>query len=270
MRDGLIPHPANNKMVAMNPAKAKVKGSPVYRMKVVPHRPLKNAFIILALFVFVGAALVATYFYAQDKASSERLSIQEAQELRAQLETLNHELSESKRELAKYQLNAQVDHQAGEELRKRVMVLRDEKAALERDVQVYRILTSKKSTNPKGISFGIFSVSALAENKKQFKLVVQKLAEGDDDFSGQLQVLVVGQQDGNEIKKSLHELVVSKTDAESMAENIPLNFKFFQAIECEIVLPDGFVPARVELEVKSSSGRNPVTVEADLEWPEIK
>lgn len=257
-------------MVAMNPAKTKVKGSPVYRMKVVPHRPLKNALITLVLLALIGAALTATYFYALSQASSERLSPQEAQELRAQLEKLTQEASESKRELTKFQLSAEVDRQAGEELRKRVMVLRDEKAALQRDVEVYRILTSKKSTNPMGISFGIFSVSALADNKKQFKLVVQKLAEGDDDFSGQLQILVVGQKDGAETKISLHELVVSKVDSEPLAENIPLNFKFFQNIDTEIVLPDGFAPVRVELAVKSNSRRNPVTVEAELEWPEIK
>lgn len=257
-------------MVAMNPAKAKVKGSPVYRMKVVPHRPLKNALVALVLLALVGAALATAYFYALNQASNERLSPQEAQELRAQLDKLTQEASDSKRELAKFQLSAEVDRQAGEELRKRVMVLRDEKAALQRDVEVYRILTSKKSTNPMGISFGIFSVSALADNKKQFKLVVQKLAEGDDDFSGQLRVLVVGQKDGAETKISLHELVVSKVDTEPLAENISLNFKFFQNIDTEIVLPDGFVPVRVELTVSSNSRRNPVTVEAELEWPEIK
>ncbi len=254
----------------MNPAKAKVKGSPVYRMKVVPHRPLKNALILMVLLAAIGAALIATYFYALNRANSERLSLQEAQDLRAQVEKLTQEVGESKRDLAKYQLSANVDRQAGEELRKQVLSLRDEKAALQRDVEVYRILTSKKSTNPMGISFGIFSVSALEDNKKQFKLAVQKLAEGDDDFSGNLHVLVVGQKEGAETKISLHELVVSKVDAEPMVENIPLNFKFFQNIDAEIVLPEGFTPVRVELAVTSNSRRNPVTVEAELEWPEIK
>jgi len=257
-------------MEAMNPAKAKVKGSPVYRMKVVPHRPLKNALIVLALLALIGAALTVAYSYALSQASSERLSPQEAQELRAQLEKLTQEASESKRELAKYQLSAEVDRQAGEELRKQVFSLRDEKAAMQRDVEVYRILTSNKSTNPMGISFGIFSVSALADNKKQFKLVVQKLAEGDDDFSGNLQVFVVGQKEGAETKISLHELVVSKVGVEPMTENIPLNFKFFQNIDTEVVLPEGFIPVRVELAVKSNSLRNPVTVATELEWPEIK
>jgi hypothetical protein len=254
----------------MTSAKAKVKGSPVYLMKVVPHRPVRNALIIALLIALTIAALVITYVYTLNKASSERLTPQEAQELRAQLEKLQQEADESKRELAKYQLNAEVDRQAGEEMRKRVMLLRDEKAGLQRDLEVYRMMTSKSNNNPKGISFGVFSVTPGADNKQQFKLAVQKLAEDDEDFVGQLRVLVVGQKDGSEMKISLHELVVSKQGVEPMAETIPLSFKFFQNIDTEIVLPDGFSPIRVELEVKSSARRNPVTVDADIEWPDIK
>lgn len=254
----------------MNSSKAKVKGSPVYRMKVVPHRPLKNVLVILALSLLVAIALAATYYYAQHKTSHALLSPEEAQSLRAQLEKLTQELGDSKRELAKYQLNAEVDRQAGEDLRKRVLELREEKAALQRDVEVYRILTSKKSANPMGISFGIFSVAALPDNKHQFKLVVQKLAEGDDEFSGNLRVDVIGLRDGKEAVISLHELAVSKEGSEPLADSIPLNFKFFQNIETEILLPQGFDPDRVELTVKSSAKRNPVTVKAELEWPEIK
>lgn len=254
----------------MNPAKTKVKGSPVYRMKVVPHRPLKNALLTLLALILIGLLLAATYFYAQFQSSRDRLSPQEASELRAQLDKLNQESSDLKRELARYQMSAQVDRQAGEDLRKRVLELRDEKAALQRDVEVYRILSSNRSSNPMGISFGVFSVSELAENKKQFKLAVQKLAGGDEDFTGQLQVLVVGQKEGGETKISLHELAVSQVGAEPMTESIPLNFKFFQNIDTEIVLPDGFVPERVELAVKSNAKRNPVTVKAELEWPDIK
>ncbi|HSC67986.1 MAG TPA: DUF6776 family protein [Cellvibrio sp.] len=254
----------------MNPAKAKVKGSPVYLMKVVPHRPVRNLLIVLSLVALAIAALIATYFFALHQASSERLSVQEAQELRAQVEKLNQDLGEAKREVAKYQLNAEVDRQAGEEMRKRVMLLRDEKAALQRDLEVYRIMTSKSNNNPKGISFGIFSVTPIADNKQQFKLAVQKLAEDDEDFVGELRAVVVGQKDGGEVKISLHELVVSKVGAEPMADVIPLSFKFFQNIDAEIVLPDGFAPVRIELEVKSSARRNPVTIDAEIEWPDIK
>lgn len=254
----------------MNPSKPKVKGSPVYRMKVVPHRPVKNALLALVFLLLAVFVLVATYYYAQRQASGESLTVDEAKSLRAQVERLNQEVSDSKRELAKYQLNAEVDRQAGEEMRKRVLELREEKAALQRDIEVYRILTSKKNTNPMGISFGIFSVAALPDNKYQFKLVVQKLAEIDEDFSGQLRIDIIGQLAGKETVLSLHNIAVNKAGTEPLAESIPLNFKIFQNIETEISLPEGFVPDRIDLTVKSSARRNPVTVEAELEWPEIR
>lgn len=249
---------------------AKVKGSPVYRLKVVPHRPVKTVLLTLLFLLLVVGALVATYRYAQIQAGNERLTLQEAQDLRTRLANVTREAEELRRELTRLQVGAEVDRQAGEEMRKRVLELREEKAALERDIDVYRIMTSDKNKNPKGISFGVFSVSALLDNKHQLKLVVQKLAEGDDEFVGQLKFMVVGQREGQETKISLHELVVSKVGTQSMAESIPLNFKFFQNIEAEIVMPEGFTPSRAELAVKSDARRNPVVVEAQLEWPEIK
>lgn len=249
---------------------AKVKGSPVYRLKVVPHRPLKSMLIITVVAFLAAAALIATYEYADNKASSERLTVQEAQVLRAQLDKANQEITDLRREQTKYQVSAEVDRQAGEEVRKKVLDLREENAALQRDIDVLRIMTSDKNKNPKGVSFGIFSVSALPDNKHQLKLVVQKLAEGDDEFIGQLRFMVVGQRDGQEIKISLHELAVAKTNGEVVAENIPLSFKFFQNIETEILLPAGFTPIRVELTVKPDTPRNAAAVEGQLEWPEIK
>lgn len=252
----------------MKSAMAKVKGSPVYRLKVVPHRPVKAALVTLLSIALVAGAIVASYHYAEHKASAERLSPTEAKALRGQLETVTTESAELRRELASYQLSAEVDRKAGEELRKRVVELREEKAALQRDIDVYRIMTSKKNSNPKGISFGVFSVTPIADGKHQFKLVIQKLAEGDDDFVGDLSAIVVGQQNGKATRLSLHELAVN--NGQPMGATIPLNFKFFQNIDTEILIPAGFTPDRIELAVKSNARRNPVAVEVQLEWPEHK
>ena len=130
-------------------AMAKVKGSPVYRLKIVPHRPLRSALITLLLLALAVGAAVTSYHYAGYKTSAERLSPEEGKELRTKLEALSTETAELHRELATYQLSAEVDRKAGEELRKRVMELREEKAALQRDIDVYRIMTSKKNSNPR-------------------------------------------------------------------------------------------------------------------------
>lgn len=249
---------------------ANVKGSPVYRLKVVPHRPIKSALVFFLSLTLICAALIATYRYAVHQTASDRLTQQDANELRAALATSENELAELRRNLMRMEVNADVDRQAGEELRKQVLGLRQEKAALAREIDVFRIMTSDRNRNPKGISFGVFSVTELPDNKHLLKLAVQKLAEGEEDFTGQLRFFVVGQREGQEMRISLHEIAVSKVGVEPLAENIPLNFKFFQNIETEIVIPDGFVPSRVELAVKSESRRAPVSVEGQLEWPEIR
>lgn len=249
---------------------AKVKGSPIYRLKVVPHRPFRSALFTLLLLALAVLAVFASYRYAQIQTGKDRLSPEEAIELRGQLEKALQDATEARRELTRLQVGAKVDQQAGEEMRKRVVELREEKAALERDISVYRLMTSDRNKNPKGISFGVFSVSSVAEDKYLLKLAVQKLAEGDEPFTGHLKFVVVGQREGQETKISLHELAVSRVGIEPLAESIPLDFKFFQNIEQEIVLPEGFTPARVELTVQANSRRNPVTVEGQLEWPETK
>lgn len=127
LRAGHIGAPAIIRMTRNKSVMAKVKGSPVYRLKIVPHRPLRSVLIALVITVLVLAAIVASYLYAEHKTSQHRLSPDEALSLKSQLETLTNESAELRRELATYQLSAEVDRQAGEELRKRVVELRAEK-----------------------------------------------------------------------------------------------------------------------------------------------
>ena len=117
---------------------AKVKGSRIYPLKVVQHRPLRSAFFIGLIALLVVAALFATYKYAEDKTSNERLTLQEAQELRAKLAKATEAAAELRREQTKYQVSAEVDRQAGEDIRKKVLELREENAALQRDIDVLR------------------------------------------------------------------------------------------------------------------------------------
>ncbi len=254
---------------------AKVKGSPLYRLKVVPHRPLRNASITLLLVIVVIASLVATYWYAEQRTASVLISEDQAKQLRAELEAITAEAQDLRQQVTKHQLTAEVDRQATADIQRQVVAQREQIAALERDIAVYRIMASPNNTNPKGISFGVLSVTPiLVENTptdlQRIKLAVQKLAEGEDEFQGELEFTVVGQRDGKEEKIPLYQLEQVKPDVAPLVERIPLDFKFFQNIEADIRLPDGFVPNRVELSVKSNAKRNPVVIEGQLEWPLAK
>jgi cell division protein FtsL len=238
----------------------------VHRMKVVPHRPIRSGLIKIGLIAIVIFALVVTYRYAQ----SLGLSPEDADLLRKELAVAEQEVADLKQELTTQQISTEVDRAAGEDLRKRVLELRQEKAALLRDLEVYRMMASNKNKNPMGIGFGIFSVTPRESNSQQLKLVVQKLAQTEDNFFGILSFVIVGKQNGSDTKIALHDLITDKAQAELLPENIVLNFKFFQNIDATVAFPEGFVPEKIELAVKSGNVNGPVVVESQLEWPKIR
>lgn len=244
-----------------------LKPTPLYRMKVVPHRPLRVLMLwVLAFLVFFGS-LVSVHFYTIYQERKTLLSPEESGALRTKiddLEKLNETLQE---QLTHYQVTTDVDHQAAESVRKQVLEQQEKIAELERSIAVYRMMLAKDFRNPKGVSYGSFSVAPNEQpNSFHLKLVVQKLLENDADFEGELRWLIAGKEAGKEKKYALHELSTTKINDAPLSEIIPLAFKVFQNVEVDIQLPDAFVAERVELQVTSPK-RDSTRVENQLEWP---
>lgn len=245
---------------------AKVKGSPQYRMKVVPHRPLRSLLLWLVAVVLALAAVAASYWYAQYQASRAGMSAESARALRNQLASLQEQNQSLQQQLAQAQMGAEIDRKSSEELRQLLLERREQISQLKRDISVYRMMSARSSNNPLGISFGTFSIKPLDGNRQQLKLVVQKLAEGEDEFEGVLLATVVGKQAGVEQRIPLWQLAITAEGAEPMGEKIPLDFNYFQNIETVLRLPDGFVAEHLAVRLESSARRNPLVVEQQLEW----
>jgi hypothetical protein len=255
--------------------KVKVKGSPQYRMKVVPHRPLRQVFIYFLLAVAVVVLVGASYRLAVYRAAQTMLTPEQATELRTESAQLKTQVEELRQQVVKYEMTLEVDRQASNDIRQQALLQRQKIDALKRDIAVYRMMTSKKNNNPLGIGFGIFTVApqvvdGLASSLFKLKLTVQKLAEGETEFSGKLHFLVVGMRAGKEEKIPLYQLAEPDEAGATLSEEIPLNFKFFQKIEAQFHLPDDFSPVRVELQVVAEGKPNATIAEAQLSWPETK
>lgn len=245
----------------------KVKGSPQYRMKVVPHRPLRAALLwTLGVLVVVGA-VAGAYQLAAYQAEQDGMSAGAAAALRAERDQLRTELNGLRQQLTQAQMSTEVDRKAAEDLRQRLLTRREQIAQLERDVSVYRMMSARSSNNPMGISFGTFSAKPLTEaGVHHVKLVVQKLAEGDSEFSGVLEATLVGKVAGAEQKYPLAQVALAPEAGEPMADKIAVDFKYFQTIETDLRLPDGFEPERLDVRLVSNSRSNPLTLENQLEW----
>ncbi len=245
----------------------KVKGSPQYRMKVVPHRPLRSGLLgLLGVLVVVGM-VAGSYHYAAYQAEQGGMSAGAASTLRAERDQLRLELNGLRQQLTQAQMSTEVDRKAAEELRQRLLVRREQIAQLERDVSVYRMMSARSSNNPMGISFGTFSAKPVTEaGVHHVKLVVQKLAESDAEFTGVLEANLVGKLAGVEQRYPLAQVAITPEAGEPLSDKIPVEFKYFQTIETDLRLPDGFEPERLDVRLVSSSRSNPLTLESQLEW----
>lgn len=246
-----------------------VKGSAQYNMRVMPYRPMRRMFnYVIGLLMLIAISL-SSYLIGYDHGFRQLALPGGARDkLREGNDSLAKETETLRQQVANFKLNAALDQKASEDIRRQLMEQAAQIAALERDITVYRgmISSSGKNANPQGISVGVFSVIQTDKpDVYHFKLAVQKLAATDDLFKGYLNFKLSGVQklQGQEQARSfsLRELSNLHTD-----EQVPLTFKYFQNIEGNLVLPEGFSPAKVVLLVKSTSKKYPATLEKELEW----
>lgn len=240
----------------------KVKGSTQFHMKVVPHRPFRTLLMVLMGGVAMLVAVVITWLYVEYRS----ISPAEANAMREEQSYLKQEVDDLRQQLTQAQMNSEVDRKSSEELRQQLLVRREQIAQLEREVAVYKMMSSRVSRNPLGIGFGRFSVRQISDDSYHIKLVVQKLAENDTEFVGHLESTLVGNQAGAERRIPLAQVSVAVEGAQPVQEKMPVQFKYFQNIETDLRLPEGFEPVRMEVRLVSSAQANPLVVEHQLDW----
>lgn len=238
-----------------------VKGSKQYHMVVVPHRPVRRALIIVLLLVAAGAAVAASYYWGYHQGMTQQAdAVAERDRLREEVSVLTRESEELRQQVANLRLGSEVDQQASDEMRKEVIKLEEQIAALEEDITFYRGLMAPGDNNT-GLTIGALNVIGTdIPREYEFKLVVQQLATDHQVLSGYLNFNVVGRRGEQTETIPLHELS-NQVDN----EDIRLRFRYFQNIEGRLTLPEGFEPERIELTAQST-GSDRKTVEKKFGW----
>jgi cell division protein FtsB len=85
-----------------------------------------------------------------------------------------------------------------------------------------------------------------AEGRYHVRLVLVQVMQHDRSVKGEVDFSIEGAQDGAEVTYALEQLIPSDADS-----NWPFSFRYFQDFERELVLPAGFTPEKVNVEVIS-------------------
>jgi hypothetical protein len=232
-----------------------------YRSIVIRYRPVQRLMLIcgLVLFILLVAAVAFRLGGAVRESNYQQLLEQKAGLTDVVAES-HKAVRTSEQALANAEMAIKVDRLALEELRQSIKTLQDKIAELSEENTFYKGLMAPTELE-RGLSLRGWNVSSLPEPRHfHFKLVVQQLALKHRLLYGTVKVSLLGQQDGKARTLSLHNLSEQLNN-----EHIKLRFKYFQTVEGELLLPEGFRPKQVQVVVKATKPKA-ATVEKSYGW----
>lgn len=240
-----------------------VKGSTQYRMVVMPYRPMRRVFNYFFVILILLVVAVASFFFGYGQATSGQPSAELLASTGRQLAVLQEEAEALRQEVTNLQLAAAVDKQAYEDIRRESVEQKNRITELEHDITVYRgMLPASNGTNPSGISVSSLSlVGQGGVRGYRYKLLVQQLSVNRDAFKGFMSFTIVGQRGEEPL-----ELPLSRVSSQVDEERIPLDFRYFQSLEGELLLPEDFTAERVVIVIESSDRKKTTHVERQLDW----
>ncbi|MDT8398845.1 MAG: hypothetical protein RQ899_09545 [Pseudomonadales bacterium] len=238
-----------------------VKGSKQERMVVVPYQPWRTFVIGTSVLLLLLATGFGSYYFGLNQgarksgnASAERDQLLlDVADYRQQLEALGQELVNS-------QQASVVDRQALESVQETILSLRGKIVQLEEDVVFYKQILSPENDET-GLVIGQLDLFVTGtENRFRYRLELKQLGNNDVPIEGHVNVNILGVQEHEDVSMPLRSLAVS-----NMPLDIKLQFRYFQNIEGELVIPDNFVPEKVQI-IAVAEGRNAKTVQKSFGW----
>ncbi len=240
---------------------AVVKGSKQIKMVVVPHRPWRNLLLTLAGLIVAVILTGAGVYYGYSRGTNENIDVRiERDQLSASVNSLETELETLQQDFVNLQQASLVDRQAVIEVQDMLVGLREINAQLEEDVLFYRQIMSPEN-DESGLAIGQLDLSATEEeNRIRYHIELKQLANNENVISGYANVNILGMQEGSEVSFPLRSIAVDENQLD-----IRLQFRYFQNIEGELIIPENFVPETVQI-LAVAQGENAKTVQKNFVW----
>lgn len=240
---------------------AVVKGSKQIKMVVVPHRPWRNLLLTLAGLIVAVILTGAGVYYGYSRGTNENIDVRiERDQLSASVNSLETELETLQQDFVNLQQASLVDRQAVIEVQDMLVGLREINAQLQEDVLFYRQIMSPEN-DESGLAIGQLDLSATEEeNRIRYHIELKQLANNENVISGYANVNILGMQEGSEVSFPLRSIAVDENQLD-----IRLQFRYFQNIEDELIIPENFVPETVQI-LAVAQGENAKTVQKNFVW----
>lgn len=233
----------------------------LHRAEVVYRNPTQRRVRVLAALI-LGIILAATGFFLGGYDSYQRYQkpAQQSHGLRRELAQKEAELESLNQQLANAQTAVEVDRAALELVRKDLASHKREISELKEGVRFYKSLMAPEELE-QGLMIGELSISPTDRSQRyKIRLIIQQIVAKHALLTGTALVEIEGKMQGKTQILPLSELF-----SESSAGNFKLRFKYFQAIDGEFTLPEGFEAENIQVRAEVVKPRSAVA-ERQFAW----
>jgi hypothetical protein len=226
-------------------------------------RPGRTALVVILVIMVLSGGSYGAYYYGHNTAGFDHQVLKTAHDkMQQQLYEIDQENTELREQNAVLRQAAEIDKKAYNDVNGSLKRLQNEILELKEQVAFYRGIVSPTQT-ASGLNIASFKVNKLGTNNGyHFKLVLTQVKKNNRLIRGRANILVDGLHNGEPKQLNVAKLMGNKSP------NLPLQFKYFQTIEGDVVLPDGFTPSSVLVDLQPS-GRGQNDIQQTFNWMDI-
>jgi hypothetical protein len=201
----------------------------------------------------VGLLLALAYNRGQASAGLSAAEVAlERRELVAKADRLERQNSKLNARVAELEMARKLDREAYGQVEQTLGELQSQLSRQADDLAFYKSIVSP-ADGVQGLRIHRFEVSPGAEPREyRLKLTLIQSMRHESVASGLVQVVVHGMQGDRPARYSVGELL------DRPKAQLPFSFRYFQTIEQDVTLPEGFQAFEAEVQVRSSKLRFPM------------
>lgn len=232
-----------------------------YRTVVKRHHVRRREIQVLVAGV-VAAIVLGLGFYLGQRAAYSGMGInpETYREMQAALPVTEQQFKALEDELDISRTRNEVDRAASEMVRGEIAAQKQQIMDLEESLRFYQSLMAPEDIAKGLILRPIELIATESEHRFAFRIVAQQEARKHALLKGSLSVKVFGVSGEETLSFPLSAL---SEDIEG--ENLALRFRYFQAIEGELVLPPGFQPRGISMVAQASTPKK-VEIREQFPW----
>ena len=187
-------------------------------------------------------------------AASERRAYEQ------QIDDLEQQISALKQEIAMLQTNREIDQQAYKDVEANLTELQRKIQEQREAIAFYRGIISP-ADGGRGLRVQDLKLTRGKDDRSyNVKLVLVQVMQHDRSVNGEVGFSLDGAQDGVAVTYTLEQLLPPDADSKWR-----FSFRYFQNFDRQLVLPKGFEPERVNIEVRSRT-KSIASVKQSFPW----